>query len=339
MSNVKFYKDNAGLWFYTTGRNEALINAPSGGYRKLVDGTKIRIEGKNNYFNMFQIENGYIEVTDIQKSSITDDNYATIEEFESNTCEFFKNSVNSSNSYDDDIALGRYSNIDRLFKFGRHPGVGATEEVVWDGQGNYTFLEAAETMDIASTSINDTLLGTGARTLLVSGLDANYDEITEVLDLDGTNTITTTLEYLRVFRSVVLTSGTNTPIGDSNLGDITITGSTTATLQAKLLIGNGQTLMCVYTVPRGFTALITGLSFSVPEGKSALVKAKARNGATPPASFSVKYTLDIFEQTTNPILQTPFPLLEMTDIVITCQSTAVGTAISASFGARLYKNM
>lgn len=236
------------------------------------------------------------------------------------------------------ISRGLIDGHGREFKFGRHPGVGLAEEVIWDGEGNYTFLEADETLNIVSTSTDDTLLGDGARTLLVVGLDSDFNEIQEIIEMDGTNNVLTTNSYFRINRMIVLTSGTNTPIGDSNLGDITAITSGLTILQAKILIGNGQTLMAVYTVPVGKTVFATGLSFSVPDGKSCLFKVKFRNGPGVPFSFSVKFTADLFQQAINLPLTTPFPVPEKTDIVITGKSSAVGTPASASFGLVLINN-
>ena len=76
---------------------------------------------------------------------------------------------------------------------------------------------------------------------IVSGLDANYDEVSEAFTLNGSGTYTTTQTFLRVFRAYV--TGSTAPAGN-----ITISNGST---YAQITAGENQTLMAVYTVPAG----------------------------------------------------------------------------------------
>ena len=76
-----------------------------------------------------------------------------------------------------EVARGRLEEHSSIFKFARSEAIVVNESVVWDGGGNYTFLEAAETMDVVSTSADDVAAGVGARTMIIYGLDENYIEI------------------------------------------------------------------------------------------------------------------------------------------------------------------
>ena len=87
MGQVKFYKDG-NVWLY----NEGIVSSvdktvPPGNYRKSVIGTTLSIRGKDSTFSLFSPD--YKEVTDIQKSSTPDDNYASISEFNTATDSFF----------------------------------------------------------------------------------------------------------------------------------------------------------------------------------------------------------------------------------------------------------
>jgi len=243
-----------------------------------------------------------------------------------------------NNNFYLDISRGRIKDVSSVFKFGRHPSVGAAEEVVWDGEGTYIFLEEAKTMNVVSTSIADNPAGIGASEIVIFGLDQDKKEIQEVITLNGQTPVTTIKEFLRIHRALVLTTGTGLIIGDANIGDISISTSDTAILQAKMLAGNGQTLMAVYTIPAGKTGYVTGIGASTPEGKSCLMKAKIRNGPTSDYAFTVKYTIDLFEQALIQELVVPLRVPEKTDLAFTASSTAVGTAISASFGIILIDN-
>ena len=237
------------------------------------------------------------------------------------------------------LARGEHEGVGSEFKFGRSANITSTESVIWDGGSNYTFLEIAETMDIVSTSVEDAVGGTGAITMVIFGLDADYLEISEVITLTGLTPVTTQNSYIRVFRMLVLTSGTNDPILDANKGIISATGTDTSTLQARILVNNGQTLMMVYTVPAGKTGFITGISFSAGQGKQCFFKGKFRNGPTSNYAFSVKFTIDLYQTPFFGNLTIPLRVPEMTDIVITGQTGLGGTIdASASFGIILVDN-
>jgi len=87
-----------------------------------------------------------------------------------------------------------------LFKYGYNPNIINVDETIWDGGGIYAYPAAAAIMYVSSSSANDTSAGTGARTVLVSGLDANYNEVEETVTLNGQTQVATTTEFLRVFR-------------------------------------------------------------------------------------------------------------------------------------------
>ena len=245
-------------------------------------------------------------------------------------------SMNVEKSWTQYIAEDILEEYDSEFKFGLNPAVGTTEEVIWDGGGNYTFLTSAETMDIVSTDADDTLGGTGAQTMIIYGLNTNWKETNQVIILDGTSIITTDTAFLRVFRAIVLTSGTNTPIGNANEGTITITSHITTTLQAQIGVNNGQTLMCVYTVPAGKTAYITGLALGVGQGKECTFTAKFRNGVN--GAFSVKFSLTLYQSAYTGSLVIPLKIPEKVDMVITGITAAGTVKANASFGMILKDN-
>ena len=86
------------------------------------------------------------------------------------------------------IARGQIAYHKTQFKFGFNPlDVDDSLETVWAQGGLYSYLSAATVLKISSSSTNDTSAGTGARTVTFSGLDANYDEISETIDFKWTN--------------------------------------------------------------------------------------------------------------------------------------------------------
>jgi hypothetical protein len=121
---------------------------------------------------------------------------------------------------------------------------------------------------VASTSANDTLLGTGARLVLVVGLDANYSIQEEVLALSGQTPAQTALTYIRIFELLILNFGSNVnalgdnvPVGDIYCG----TGTFTAGVPANPIVGilatdnDPNSRVGIFTVPDGYYALLKSI--------------------------------------------------------------------------------
>lgn len=127
-----------------------------------------------------------------------------------------------------------------------------------------TFPTSSTLLGVASTSANDTSVGTGARTLQIEGLNSNYDPQTEVITLNGQTRVNTTKQFLRVNGATVLTAGTSR----GNEGTIYISNSTqvfTLGIPQTLVYrsvgidpldnkGIGVSTPGTYTIPRGWTA-------------------------------------------------------------------------------------
>lgn len=241
--------------------------------------------------------------------------------------------------YHTEIARGNVAGQSSIFKFGRSEAITSTESVIWDGGGDYTFLDNAEKMTIVSTSTDDTFGGSGAWNLLIQGLDENYTEITEVINLSGTTEVNTTQEFLRLNRMLVINSGTNSPTTDANQGIVSATGSETSILQAQIKVNNGQTLMAIFTTPAGKTGYVTGLSLSTGQGKQVFYRAKIRNGKTNGNAFSIKFTMDMYENNFFGTLVVPLKVPEKTDVVITGTTTSGSVDGSASFGMILIEGI
>jgi len=161
------------------------------------------------------------------------------------------------------VSRGQIPYHKTLFKFGSNPTVDASLETVWSEGGIYAYPSAAIVMKVSSSSNNDTGSGTGAQTVLVSGLDANYNEISETVTLNGQTAVLTTNSFIRVFRSFVVTAGSGaTAAGDIYIGTGTVTAGVPATVYAKIPLGANQTLMAVWTVPAGYTAYMDQGTFS-----------------------------------------------------------------------------
>jgi len=86
---------------------------------------------------------------------------------------------------------------------------------------------------------------------LIYGLDADYNEINETVQLSSSASVVTTKSFKRI-NSAVYVDGI-----PYNTGDIEVRrGGASGTIVAKILAGAGQTQMANYTIPAGKTGYI-----------------------------------------------------------------------------------
>lgn len=200
-----------------------------------------------------------------------------------------------------------------------------TETVIMSGgitTGRYTFPAAASYMNVVSTSASDN----SNKQILVSGLNANYEPISETIVLNGTANVTTTKEYLRIQR--LSTVGAN-----SIVGNVTIQN---ATVLACLRDGDGQSLQSIYTIPKGQTGYLTQISASVPKGGDALFKFYSRPTNS---NFSlVRHIFALNDMSYQYDFPYPTQLPEKTDVEMTILSSTGSASATATFDILLANN-
>ena len=158
------------------------------------------------------------------------------------------------------VAQGQIPWHKSIFKFGYNQNIDNSLETLWAQGGLYSYLSAASTLYISSSSTADDVAGTGARTATVSGLDANYDEVSVTVDLDGQNGVQlgNASNWIRVNRITVDTAGS----GEQNAGVLYVGTEASPTVgvptnkYATVAIGDNQTLMALWTVPRNYEAYL-----------------------------------------------------------------------------------
>lgn len=187
------------------------------------------------------------------------------------------------------VAQGTVEGYSNVSKFGYNPTVGLnTFESIWQGSNAYPWMSSADYLQVLSSSANDTSAGTGARTVELQGLDSNWNVQTETVSMNGTTAVTTTNQFLRIFRARVVTGGTSL----RNEGDITIRDQSTSTTRALITDGAtngmGQSLMAIYTVPAGKTAYVVNINFSSAKDQEQEYRLMARDNTVANAAWNVK---------------------------------------------------
>ena len=162
-----------------------------------------------------------------------------------------------------EIALGNIANRKSVNKFGAAPtGVQTTATDIWDRadatptQSIWLAPTAARIHTIASTSAEDDTGQTGIDTVIVYYLpDWDTAEASETVTGDINTGIAMNNAAVIIHRMKVVPQATTTGTG-GNIGTITATAATDATITAAILPGNGQTEMAIYGVPSTQDALL-----------------------------------------------------------------------------------
>lgn len=101
------------------------------------------------------------------------------------------------------------------------------------------------TPDATSAATQAGGTGTGANVIIVKGINENYQEVSEAVQLDGVTAVNTTNKYLYINSMEAATVGTNL----SNVGTITATAATDSTVTSTIGIGLNQSLQGIFMLP------------------------------------------------------------------------------------------
>jgi len=226
--------------------------------------------------------------------------------------------------FDLQIARGQIQGHSTLNIYGYQTAVATSFIPVWENATVYTYPVAATQMHLAGSS-GDTA------SIVIQGLDANYNMISETLVLNGATAVTTVKSYLRINSMRVSVGSATNPSGVVTLKDLTDT-----TIYAQINAGVGRTQAAIYTVPAGYTYYLSridintslnGNNFATYQNKTTDV-----NGVvllTQQAPFAINYH-------TQRVM--PRPFAEKTDIQLQCKVNSSTGAISVSQEGYLIQN-
>jgi len=222
---------------------------------------------------------------------------------------------------------------DYIHKFGSNPDVSnavsaTAPETVWDSSTGYTFPPDAGTgIQIKSSQATD------SQEFIVQGLDENFENQYWTGNLNGTNDVNIDGTWSRVFRA--FNNGTS---GIAGSIDIHASGDA-STVYAKVLAGNDQTLMAIYTVPATCTGYLLGYHMSAhnPGSSSEIgytTQIKTRQyGKVFRVQEVTSVTTSAFAQNTYPF---PLQLPPKTDVIVNIvSSNGNNGAVDADFDVAL----
>lgn len=193
---------------------------------------------EQTYFRLQTSLGDYIQLTSVANTSLQQD---------SDTI-----AIREAVPYKYDVALGKRNNQTLWNAFGYNDDLDIGTEIVAQQGGTLTILTTASTLTIVSSSTNDiTSTGSGARSLILYGIDENRESQLEVVQLNGTTNVVTTSTWLGINRAAIYICGAS----QLNEGDITITATTGGSVQAYIPTGVGTTQQLIFFTQASHTAL------------------------------------------------------------------------------------
>ncbi len=230
------------------------------------------------------------------------------------------------------IQSGDISGAKIISKFGYNFAVGSgAPQTVWDGTPantgayQYPLDQTPSTVDISS----DDILDVGIE-ITVEGLDANGNEIGEVVVANGNTPVSTASVFWRIFRAY--NSG-----GEEHVGTISVHvagQSTDPFLAMSINADSQQSLFAGYTIPLGHTGYVMSQMTSSGKGKEARISFHVRKYGK---IFRTKKIYVGYQNIAS--TQIPFRKLDaLCDVEARASADADNTNVSAEFGILLIKD-
>lgn len=170
------------------------------------------------------------------------------------------------------VATGKIAGVSSRIQYGRNLDVDTSPEDIWAADGVMTYPSSPTTLTVVSDSVNDTSLGTGARSVLVEYLKGDYSTVVVEVEMDSVNPVIVATDFLRIQDAYVKTAGTLR----SAAGNISFKytgGNTVGVIKpTRVDIENTQ-----YTVPEGYTAYLAGGLISAGKSSDATVDFQFRD--------------------------------------------------------------
>lgn len=143
------------------------------------------------------------------------------------------------------VSRGKVRGASLLHKFGAVPAMSQnTTGTIWDV--NDTIYPWGAFASAGTLTVNSDIADANKHIVII-GLDENYNEISEDLQLTSTS-LSTTKSFIRVFRAYITNGSTG------NVAAINVLKGASTVL--RISAGQSQTLMAIYTVPAGKTGYL-----------------------------------------------------------------------------------
>ena len=164
-----------------------------------------------------------------------------------------------SPTFVESVCLGLVPGWSHVEKFGYNEDVDSGNEDVWVYGGPYTYSTTADIDRLSSSDDGDT------QNIILQGQKLDYTEVTQTATLTGQTPVALTTPMRRIYRmynnSATAIAGTVYCFVDG----ATTNGvpDTASDVRAVINNGDGQTEMCLYTVPKGKQGFVYRIQSSI----------------------------------------------------------------------------
>lgn len=160
-------------------------------------------------------------------------------------------------------ALSSVPGCSKVTLRGRNAAISNAAETVWSPGATFARLTTGTALEAVSSSANDTAAGTGARTIVVEGLDGSFLPVIETVTLAGATPVAlANTSLIAVNRVRIATAGS----GLTNAGTIDVRVIAGGVIKRQISVGTtlglGQDADFIFTVPAGYVALLGDVHFS-----------------------------------------------------------------------------
>ena len=154
------------------------------------------------------------------------------------------------------VAANTVTNVTLVQPYADNATVGTTIESISNSNVSQLIpIILGADIDITSADSNDTSAGTGARTVRITYLDANFNQASQDMVMAGTGDVEITLQTVSfIQKAEILTTGT----GLTGAGAITIADVTGSAVHAIIDAGSRDSGNCMWMIPAGHTGFIHG---------------------------------------------------------------------------------
>lgn len=220
--------------------------------------------------------------------------------------------------YFSEVALG---NIEGVTIF---PSQGFTTDVVttgftdvWEADvvGGFVYPSGAVSLEVVSSDANDTSAGSGARTVLVTTLNASGVSGTQTVTLNGTSAVALTGTHTRINGMLVTTSAARKT---SNAGTITIRVASAGAVWGVIKPGKGTMFNSHYSIPSNMFGVVHRVDVLTEKDQEVVLRNKISIAGT--GTFVSGGELPSYQSQVGFDLKTAFGIPPGTDVFFEAKS-------------------
>lgn len=233
-----------------------------------------------------------------------------------------------SHYIDGDLALNIARGLTRassIHKFGAVPAMSQSQTgTIWDVNDTtypWSAFDTAGILVAAQANASD-----NNKTVVVIGLDSDYNEISEEFTLSSSGTVNGTSIFKRVYRAY-MTNG-------DNVGNVSFSRGGTEVL--RITAGKSQSLMSIYTVPAGYTAYLMQGACTVQSGADATGNMFVRYAGQ--SAFRIGHTFEVSSGEYTYKFAVPIAIPAKSDIDVRATVRSNNARVTAAFDIILIPN-